>query len=407
MKKVYIIGGGASGIIAALKASVNNEVVILEKNNTLGKKILITGNGKCNYFNDDFTSSHYESNNKELIDELINKSNKEKLISLFNELGFVSKVKSGYYYPFSSQAVSIQNILLNSIKKSNVKVILNTTVIDINYQDNKYYIKTDKETFIGDVVVLGTGSYAYYNTGLEDISYNTLRKFNHNIIEVLPGLTKLKLEGNFYKDLDGIRCDVKLGLNTDKLIKEEVGELQFTDYGISGICTMQLSNYAVRMVEENPYITINFLNFLNINTFNEFNNYFKNRANLLNTCNISELFDTILNYKIINAVLKLSKIDSNKKYIELTEEELNTLYNNLVNLSIKVTGYASFKEAQICTGGLDISEVDLKTMESKKQKNLYVIGEVLDLAGDCGGYNLGLAFLTGLLAGESISGSNL
>jgi predicted Rossmann fold flavoprotein len=407
MKKVYVIGGGASGLIAALKASKDNDVTILEKNNTLGKKILITGNGKCNYFNDDFTSAHYESNNKELIDEIINTNNKEKLTNLFNELGFVPKIKNGYYYPYSNQAVSIQNVLLNNIKNSNINVLLNTNVLDINYQDNKYYIKTNSETLVGDVLILASGSYAYYNTGLESISYNTLKKFNHNIIKILPGLTKLKLEGNFYKDLDGIRCDARLKLHTDKFIKEEVGELQFTDYGISGICTMQLSNYAVRILEENvsTYITINFLNFLNINTFEEFDNYFNNRSNLLRTNNISELFDTILNYKIINTILKLSKIDSHKKYNELSNNELTNLYNNLINLDVKVIDYTSFKESQICTGGLDISEVNLKTMESNIQKDLYIIGEVLDLAGDCGGYNLSIAFLTGLLAGDNINHS--
>lgn len=404
MKRVYVIGGGASGLIAALKASKNNDVTILEKNSTLGKKILITGNGKCNYFNDDFTGIHYESNNRELIDEIINENNKGKLINLFNELGFVPRIKNGYYYPYSNQAVSIQNILISKIKNSNVNVLLNINVLDIDYKDNKYYIKTNKDTFVADVLILATGSYAYYDTGLEDIGYNTLRKFDHNIIKVLPGLTKLKLEGNFYKDLNGIRCDVKLKLNVDKLIKEEIGELLFTDTGISGICTMQLSNYAVRLLDENknPYIIINFLDFLNINTFDEFNNYFYNRSNLLKDSNISELFDTILNYKLINTILKLSKIDSHKKYSELSKNEITTLYNNLVNLNVKVIGYASFKEAQICTGGLDISEVDLKTMESKRQKNLYIVGELLDLAGDCGGYNLSLAFLTGLLAGESI-----
>lgn len=408
MKKVIVIGGGASGLVASIYASMNKcDVIVIEKNNILGKKILVTGNGKCNYFNSDFTINHFSSERIDLLDGIINPNNVNKVFNFFDKLGIIPKIRDGYYYPYSNQAISIQNSLITAVKNQNVKIITNTVVLNVKYQNNLYIVETNNGVYEANNIIISTGSKAFYDTDLENIGYKIINNFDHNIIKVLPALVQLKGNENYFKEWNGIRTDVKISLYKDNdLIKEEIGELQLTNYGISGICTLQLSNKAVRLLDnkEKPYVIINFLSFLNINTKEEFTNYFKSRNERLNNRNISELFDTILNYKLSNLILKLSKIDINKKYDELNRNELDLLANNMINFKLNITGYNSFKEAQICSGGVDIGEINLETMESKKQKGLYICGELLDIEGDCGGYNLGLAWLTGILAGSSIKG---
>lgn len=405
MKKVIIIGGGASGLTAAIYASDNEyDVTIIEKNSNLGKKILVTGNGRCNYFNEDFNIKHYVSDSD--IEGLINDINKEKILTFFKKVGFIAKIKDGYYYPYSNQAISIQNTLLTEIKNRNIKVLTDIIFEDIEYINGLFYVKTDKGVYESDKVILATGSKALYDTEAENVSYNVLKKLNHNIIKPLPGLVQLKCEGNYLKEWNGIRCDAKLSLyENNTLIKTEVGELHLTNYGISGICTLQLSNYAVRSIDDgnNVNIKINFLDFLNIRNFNDFIEYFDKRNNHLKSRTVSEMFDTILNYKLSNLLIRLSRINLDKKYNDLTYDEKKILSNNMINFNLNIVGYNSYKEAQVSLGGISLEDINLNTMESLKQKGLYITGELLDITGDCGGYNLGVAWLTGILAGENIN----
>lgn len=405
MKKVIVIGGGASGLTASIYASKNNDVLLIEKNNNLGKKILVTGSGKCNYFNSDFTTKHFSSENIELLDQIINNENINKINSFFESLGLVSRIKDGYYYPYSNQAISIQNSLLTTIKNRNIKVLTNTIVIDIKCENNIYIVETNNGEYEADNIILATGSRAFYDDMDADIGYKILKKFNHHIVKPLPGLVGLKGNESYFKEWNGIRADVKVSLfEQNNLIKEEVGEIQLTNYGVNGICILQLSNYAVRLLDNKKkiHLSINFLDFLNIKDKDSFINYFNKRNSSLNNRTISELFDTILNYKLSNLILKLSKIDLNRSYNSLSSLELNTLINNMISFRLDIIGANSYKEAQTVIGGVDISLINLKTMESKIQKGLYVCGELLDINGECGGYNLGLAWITGIISGEKV-----
>lgn len=400
MKKVIVVGGGASGLVAAIVASNKCDVTIIEKNSNCGKKILVTGNGKCNYFNEDFDVIHY---NDLRLNKIITEDNKKMVLGFFEELGIVAKVKNGYYYPYSNQAVSIQNALLTEIKNRNIKVITDTVVQNIKYNNN-FIIETNNGIYESDKVILATGSIAFYSDECLKNGYSIAKKFNHTIKEVLPGLTALRGSESYYKEWNGIRCDAKLSLYIDdNFIKEEVGELQLTNYGISGICTMQLSNKCVPYINtNNVHIIINFLDFLGIKNKDDFKKYLENRNNLLKGRNISELFDSLLNYKLTNLLLKISKINFNKQYDELSKKDIDILASNMVNFDFKVVGYNSYKEAQICLGGVSLSEINIDTMESLNQKGLYIVGELLDVNGDCGGFNLGFAFLSGMLAGGDV-----
>lgn len=407
--KVVIIGGGAAGMVAAIKASRNNEVTIIEKNKNVGKKILITGNGKCNYFNDDFAVKHYNSKNLELLDEVITEYNKEKVLDFFDKIGVIPKVKNGYYYPLSNQAVSIQNILLTELKLQKVEMKTEEIVLAIEYKNKQFLIKTDKNIYKADKVILATGSKAGFDTIYDDIGYKIAASFGHTIIPVLPGLVQLKGKANYFKEWSGIRCDAAISLFIDdKLVREEIGELQLTNYGISGICTMQLSNYAVPAInfKKDVQVKINFLNSLNIKTEKEFINFINKRNSKLKDRTLDELFDGIVNYKLVNLILKLVGIKNNNKLETIKEETLKELAKLFIAFPLRLNDFNSYKDTQICLGGVSLNEVNLANFESKKQEGLFIIGELLDVNGDCGGYNLGFAWLSGILAGESIGGKH-
>ena len=409
MNKIIVIGGGASGLVAAIKAkNDNNEVIILEKNSVCGKKILVTGAGKCNYLNENLDSSFYTGLYTNNLDKIINDENKKLVLAFFDKLGIIPRIKNGYYYPYSNQAVSIQNALIIEAKNKGIKIINDIIVKDAKY-DNNYTVITNNGNYECDVLVLATGSRAFYDCDENDIGYKILRKFNHNIIKPLPGLVQLKGNESYFKEWAGIRTDAKLTLFiNDEKIDEETGELQLTNYGISGICVLGLSNSAVRALDNNKKVSINinFLDFLNIYNKEMFIKFLDERNSKMHNRTISELFDSLLNYKLTNLLLKLSKINLNSKFEDLNDIMLNSVYNNLINFKLNISGYNSFKEAQISLGGLSLKEVNINTLESLKQDNLYICGELYDINGKCGGYNLAFAWITGLIVGNYLGGLN-
>ncbi len=394
---IVIIGGGASGLTAAIFASrnKNNNITLIERNNILGKKILATGNGKCNYYNSEQDLSHYHSENPNLIEKIITKENIQEVNNFFNYLGIIPKIKNGYYYPFSNQATTIRNVLVNELNKPNIKIVDNTKVTSIKKENNKFIIKTATTSFISDKVIISTGSKASPKTGSDGIGYDLVKEFNHTIIKPLPALVQLKAKENYLKEWTGIRTDVNVSLYiNDKFIKDEQGEIQLTNYGVSGICIFNLSRFVSRALNDNKDVklSINFVPFTsNIEeTLNNFNNK-----------TIKNLLDGILNSKLVDIIIKLSSINPNKKYSELSQKEKLNLINNLTNLTLNITGTNSFDECQVTTGGVPLTEINLNTMESLKEKGLFITGELLDVDGDCGGYNLTFAWITGILAGRS------
>ncbi len=396
--KVIVIGGGASGLVSSIIASKNNDVTILEKNSSLGKKILVTGNGKCNYFNSDFNTSHYTNKL-----DIINDENIDKIYNFFDEIGIVSRINNGYYYPMSNQAVSIVSSLVTEVNNHNIKVVLNTVVNDIRKENNKFIINTNNGIYTCDKVIYAVGSKAMYDTDIESNNYKILENLGHKITPLYPGLSKLKTNINF-KELAGVRNDSLLSLYIDNvLIKEEVGELLFNENGLSGICVMQLSNYANKSIKDSEVVVkINFLNKLNINTYDECKEFLTKRNNKLPNRTLSLLFDTVLNYKLSNFIIKYSNLKLDNYLDKLDNKELDNLINNLINFEVKITGCSTFKESQIVVGGVPLNEINLNTMESRIVDGLYITGEILDVNGDCGGYNLGFAWLSGIIAGENI-----
>ena len=397
LKKVVIVGGGASGIIASIFASTNNEVIVLERNTSPLKKLLLTGNGKCNYFNDNQDTSNYNSNNIDLFEKLITKSNIKTVLDFFDEIGIVPRIKNGYYYPYSNLSNSVKEALLKEANLCGVKIKTDYLVSDVRKVNNKFIINNELEC---DYLILSTGSKAYPKTGSDGKGYEILKKFGHNIVKVLPALTQVIGDESYFKDWAGIRVDAKVILyENNKYITEQIGELQLTKNGLSGICIFNLSSRLKRGLDKGNKedIIINFFPFVdNIETFlNERNKKVKNRT-------IIELLEGIINYKLVRIILKESNINEDKYYNELSVKEKEMLFNNLVKFKVNIIDTNDFENSQTCSGGVSLEEINLNTMESKIIDNLFIIGELLDIDGLCGGYNLTIAWISGMLAGTYI-----
>lgn len=393
--KIIVIGGGASGLICAIRlARRGKKVEILEKNSSVCKKVLITGNGKCNYFNIDISVNHYRSSNIDILNDIMNEKNINKVLDFFGSIGVVPRIKNGYYYPYSNTSTTIKNLLLLECKKLNIKITTDIIVTDI-IKNNNFIIKTNKQDFTCDKVVISTGSMASIKDDYN--GYQILEKLGHKVIKPLPALVMLEGFENFYKDWAGIRCDASVSLyENEKYIDTQIGEVQLTNYGISGICVMNLSGRVSRIIDNNnkAYLKINFIPFVD-NGYK----YLEERSKLNMT--IIEMLESIINYKLLYVILKKCNINSNLTWNELSNKQKILLVDNIFNFKFDVKNTKDFLNAQVISGGVKLDELN-SNLESKLIKDLYITGELLDVDGDCGGYNLGFAWLSGIIVGDNI-----
>lgn len=395
MKKVIIIGGGASGLTAAIKASKNYDVTIIEKNEKLGKKILITGNGKCNYWNENQDLSMYHSSGD--YKKIVNQLNLTKAHAFLDSIGIVPFIKNGYYYPNSNQAISVVNALVDEAINNGVKIITEE-VTSVKKDNDKFIINNKYES---DYLIVATGGKAAPKTGSDGFGYEIAKSFNHNIIKPLPALVGLEVEENL-KELSGIRVigEIRLLINNE-LIQKELGEIQINDYGFSGIPVLQISSRAIKALDDNKNVSISINLLPNIaEDILGLRSFLKVQDRHLNNKSISQILDQLFNYKLSNYLLKISKIDNNAKIEKLSNDDLDLLCHNILNFNFKVIKDHGFDNAQTTSGGVDLKDINLETLESLKVKGLYFCGEVLDVDGACGGYNLSFAWISGLIAGE-------
>lgn len=399
MMKIAVIGGGAAGIVAAIYASKKSDVILIEKNEQCAKKILVTGNGKCNYWNSDQSISHYHSKNIDLVENINTEENQREILNFFERIGIVPYIKNGYYYPYSGTATSIKSALLLELKRSNVEIKNNYSVRDIKKENNKFIISDGKEKIVVDKVILATGSLAYYKDDTANAGYDIAKKFGHNIIKLLPSLVQLKGEEKYFKDWMGIRCNSEVSLYQEKsLIRKEEGEILLTDYGISGICVFNISGYASKLLDEKKKVSVK-INFVPWFKENNFIDWLEERNKSVKNRKIDEFLEGFLNYKLVHVILKVSNIDKNRSWNDLSQKEKNVLKDNIQSFTLDITGTNSFDKAQVCSGGISTLEINKNTMESLKVEGLYFAGEIIDVDGDCGGYNLGFAWLSGMIAG--------
>jgi predicted Rossmann fold flavoprotein len=389
MSKVVVVGGGFAGLVSAITCKKNNpsnEVIILEKLNVPGKKILVTGNGRCNYYNSKEENKFYHSNNIDFIENI----DKEAIKSLdfYNKLGIIPTIKDGYYYPYSKEASTIRNALLEECNKLGIKIETNYKVENVIKNDS-FIINNN---LICDKLIIATGSPCYYKD--EDLSgYEIAKSLGHNMVKLVPSLVQLICKGNYFKAWAGIRSDARVSLYIEnELIKEERGEVMLTDYGLSGICIFNLSGDASRAISDNLYvrININFLPFLDENIYK----FLEERD-----MSIRSSLSRILNSKLVDVIIDKCNLNGSTSFKELTDDEKDILVDNLLAFKVDVKDTKGFANAQVASGGIDTRDVDKNTMESKIVKGLFFAGEILDVDAICGGYNITFATLSGIKAG--------
>ncbi len=399
MSNIIIVGGGVSGVVTAIRvANSKNNIIILERNDKLLKKLLLTGNGRCNYFNEDRSINNFHSSNMDILEEIINNKNLDKILDFYDYLGIIPRIKNGYYYPYSNQASSVRDILLDELNKKNIFIRYNYLVKNIEKRNDKFIINNELEC---DKLVVSTGSYAYPKTGSDGSGYGFLEKLSHNIIKVLPSLVQLKSNSKYNKKLSGVRSEVEVSLyENNKFVSKEQGEIQFTDYGLSGICIFNLSYYISRGLFKNSseVIYVNFLPFIKNNVYDWFNDFSMKHVDK----NIFSLLEGFLNIKVVNVILDSLNINSNSYYKDLDINTKNKLIDCLTKFKFNIIGTLDFNHSQVCSGGISLKEINTFNLESKFINNLYITGELLDITGNCGGYNLENAVLSGILVGDDL-----
>ena len=403
-----VIGGGASGMVAAIFAARRGlRTAIIEHRERLGKKILATGNGKCNYTNQVQTQDCYRGTHPEFAMAVLRQFDVEQTIAFFQSLGIFPKVRNGYVYPNSEQAVAVADVLAMELKNLKIEVFLKEHVLNIEKEKNGFLLKTEeKKEYHCNSVIVATGGLAAPKQGSDGSGLKILRRLGHTIIEPFPALVQLKAEGKFFKQVSGVRIDAKGELFSNlERITGEIGEFLFTDYGISGIPVFQMSRYAVQSVMEGKKTQL-LLDFFPQMTENELQILWNDRIKHGGYKTVGELFTGLLNNKLSNVLLLEVNINPENSAKKLSEKESLKLVKLLKNFSITITGSNGFENAQVSAGGISTEEVNPETMESKIVKGLYLIGEILDIDGTCGGYNLQWAWTTGAVAGQHIVKEN-
>ncbi|WP_027630766.1 NAD(P)/FAD-dependent oxidoreductase [Ruminiclostridium cellobioparum] len=404
-KNVIVVGGGPAGIMAAgIAAHRGNKVVLLEKNDRLGKKLLISGKGRCNITNDTDIEGLIENtpgNGNFLYSAFYTFSNQD-LISFINELGLETKVeRGGRVFPVSDSARDVVSALMRFLNKNNVKIMTGSPVRNIIYQNDKVsgVVLTDGTVLEADSVVLAVGGMSYPGTGSTGDGYEIAKKLGHTVTPLKPSLVPLVTGEEWVKDLQGLslkNISVSFKNNRGKEIYSDFGEMIFTHFGVSGPVILSASRHLLAYDFKDITLSVDLKPALSEEKLDErvqrdFEKY--SRKQYKNS------LDELLPQKLIPVVIELSAIDPYKPVHQITKEERKRLVALLKRLEVTIAAARPIKEAIVTAGGIKTNEINPSTMESRKIKGLYFAGEIIDVDAYTGGFNLTIAFSTGYLAG--------
>ena len=405
MKKILVIGAGASGMMAALSAAGNgNQVVIYEKTDRVGKKILATGNGKCNLTNLNMGTEFYYTEDENKLARCLDLFSEQDTIAFFESLGLMTRQREGYVYPYCEQAAVVLDVLRMALEQKKIQV--KTSVENISLQMDKRQCfqvlsSVGKETF--DAVILACGSKAGIKNAITD-GYNLAKGFGHKIKKLYPALVQVKCSENFFPMIAGVRVKAGITLCVDgKAETEEMGEVQLTDYGISGIPVFQISRLIAGYLDEKKEVSV-LLDFLPHMSETEWNVFFTDRLMQYEGKTAEEFLLGILHKKVSFMLLKEYGIKPTDIVKGSVKKVLGQLCAAMKKFKVTPQSVNSFEQAQVCRGGVSFAELD-DTMQSIYQKNLYICGEMVDIDGKCGGYNLQWAWTSGYIAGNNAAKS--
>lgn len=412
---VVVVGGGPAGMIAGItSAEEGNNVILVEKNSSLGNKLKITGKGRCNitFDGDEEKFRNNIVNSSKFMYSSFSNFNNKDVVDFFNKLGVKTKVeRGGRVFPVSDSAMDVVNALKNKLKKENVKIKYNSRVVEIITENEKISgVKLENGTEIAcDKCIIATGGKSYSSTGSTGDGYILLEKLGHSIKEIKPGLVPLKSEDKICKELQGLSLrNVKVSIidkTNNKILYSEFGEMMFSHFGVTGPVILsagsklntvknikeKIKNKQIELVIDlKPALSFEVLDKRIQRDFEKYTNKeFKNSLN------------DLLPQKLISPIINLSKIDKEKKVHQITREQRENLVNIVKNLKINISGFMPLDMAIVTSGGINTKEINPKTMESKIVKGLYVVGELLDVDAYTGGYNLQIAFSTGVASGKN------
>lgn len=416
-RTVAVIGGGAAGMMAAIEAARAGAIVtLIEKNPQLGKKLATTGNGRCNYTNldmEDRIGGKFRGFHPEFAAPALDVLPPEAVLDWFRAIGVEPRFRGSYVYPNSDQASAVVDALREELHRLSVKVHYNAEVKSVQRIDTDagyFMIQCTDAVVKADRVILAAGSKAAPKTGSNGDGYFIARKLGHTIVPYVPALCGIRCAGDAFRALAGIRTEAALELVIDgHSVDREAGELQLVDYGISGIPVFQLSRYAAYALQEGKKAAV-YINFLPGFTDEAEDprecalRLYRQRQQRLAGRKMESFFTGLLHQKLGQLLLRMASVRPELPVAELSEKQLRSLASLSVRFKAECVEMNGFLQAQVVAGGVDTTEVDPGTMASRLVPGLYFAGEVLDIDGICGGYNLQWAWASGFVAGRHAAG---
>lgn len=409
---VIIVGGGAAGLFcASLLSRKGLSVLLLEQNKVVGKKLALTGNGKCNYTNLFQSEACYRSTDIKKAYSIISSFNTEQIIDIFRRIGILPDIKkgrssyheeAGYVYPFSGSGKEFVQALAEDCLSKGVKIRTNTKVNSLKKEGDIFSVITGDNNYAyqSKNVVIATGGLALPSSGSDGSIKTVISNLGHKFLKEVPALTQLKTKSKEIAHLSGLRLQAKISIFIkESLIAEEIGELQFSDRGISGIPAMQVSGLVARLLQEGEEI-FGEIDFFPFSDFNESLSYLMRRQNDLSEKPFSNFFLGMFPEKLTTLLLKPFE-KTYHKISEISSEDRKNICSRIKNFSFSIDGTGDFSSSQTTSGGLLLSEVD-DFLCSNYVKNLYFAGEFLDVDGLCGGYNLTWAWASAFRISEKI-----
>ena len=399
MKKILVIGAGASGMMAAIQAARNgNQVTIYEKGDRIGKKILATGNGKCNLTNLSMGSEFYYTDDTDKLMRCLNIFSEKDTLSFFEKMGLMVRERDGYVYPYCEQAAVVLDVLRGVLEQEQIKVVTSVEGISIQaVKNDRFQVISSIGKEIFDAVILACGSKAGMKNAVTD-GYDLAKAFGHRIKKLYPALVQVRCSENFFGMIAGVRCKSKITLlvNEQEAATEQ-GEVQFTDYGISGIPVFQISRMIAGYLDEKKNVRV-LIDFIPHMSEEEWLGFYNERLPAFEGQTVDAFLLGMLHKKISLMLMKEYGLKATDRLGKSNKKALVSLGHAMKAFLVTPKSVNPFEQAQVCRGGVDFAELK-DSMESIYQKNLYICGEMVDIDGKCGGYNLQWAWTSGYLAG--------
>nr|WP_294682879.1 NAD(P)/FAD-dependent oxidoreductase [uncultured Anaerotignum sp.] len=399
--KIIIIGGGASGMMAALSARKQGaEVCVLERQARVGRKLLATGNGRCNLTNTKLTPKNYHGQNAAFAQTALQAFNTKSTLAFFQSLGLLSTVEpSGKVYPLSDQAGSVVDVLRLALEETGVEIRTSFEVTELKRSKKREFrIFSKEETLRADAVIICCGGMAGGKLGGTQSGYDLLKSQGHTLTKLFPALVQVKTDTAFVKALKGVRADgAVLVERNGKILAENAGEIQFTDFGISGPTVFEIS----RVISTGKAPLTVHLNLLRNLSHEEVVSLLQNRKKTMPHQALENFLTGILHNRLGRTILRYAGFGLAEPIHSLMPSDIKRIAHAIQDFSLSVLGTMGFDAAQVTAGGIRTEEFNPSTMESRLVPGLFAAGEVLDIDGDCGGYNLQWAWASGYLAGKS------